>query len=158
MSAFTKTNDAVQAPTPVAERKFGVWTVLRVEGRRAPCACECSTIRWLSTEALAGGASGGCGCQRTNSVIITTSTIATIVRGRGRRGRAPGRAPAPSWRWPMTAAPVIEPTAAEVLEKIRAECRARVAAGDVERAKDSLFAALHPALHHAIAARAVGSR
>ncbi len=54
----------------------------------------------------------------------------------------------------MTAAPVIEPTAAEVLEKIRAECRARVAAEDIERAKDSLFAALHPALHHAIAARA----
>lgn len=53
----------------------------------------------------------------------------------------------------MTAAPVTELTAAD-RERIRAECRARVAAEDIERAKDALFAALHPALHHAIAARA----
>lgn len=47
-----------------SQTKFGKWTLLRREGRKAWCQCECGTRRSIAWSNLTTGKSQSCGCTR----------------------------------------------------------------------------------------------
>lgn len=47
----------------VVNQKFGKWTLVRIEGNKWRCICECGSTKLVLATSLRKGTSKSCGCQ-----------------------------------------------------------------------------------------------
>jgi hypothetical protein len=80
-------------------RSYGNWVVLGLDdvGKRAPCMCDCGTIRELAVHALEEGATTSCGCSKSTVAPVDRSPSLAFYRdlaaleNRAASGRHRGR-------------------------------------------------------------------
>ncbi len=84
---------ATAADAEAGLQRFGRWTVIGAEGRRALCRCDCGTIRAISIEAIRSGeAARSCGCMGATrpKQSFASAVAAAEGRGAGRRHKGGG--------------------------------------------------------------------